>query len=348
MHRAAQHGVAAYWLERAEAGASASPDALPWPQHVPLWIGQLAHWQHEFQFSASEFVETLRREVFEDQVFVSTPKGEVRELPAGATVLDLAYQIHTEIGDHATGAHILTSGSDGIAVGLDVSLGYILRMGDIVRVTTAPEARPEPDWLTIAATRYARERIARVLRRSPGRRATYEEPTAESEPDLPGPLAHPSGKPAQVVLARCCYPCPGDKIAGLAERGRTVAVHRACCRTVRSALARRRARGAPGSEPLRVTWEEIRPIAYHLRLAIYGQDHRGLMHEVSSCIADLGFNLESSVANSNRERYRAAIVLTVVIPPTARQDELIRRLRGVPGVVRVERDLRKGCDEASI
>jgi len=348
MHRAAQHGVAAYWLERAEAGNSTAPDTLPWLRRLPLWIGQLAHWQAELKLSASDFVAALRSEVFEDQVFVSTPKGDMRELLAGATVLDLAYQIHTEIGEHATGAHIWTTGSDGIVVARDVGLGYVLRTGDIVRVTTAPEARPEPRWLALVATRYARGRIARSLRRAPEPRAARDEPTAESEPGLPGPLAHPSGKRAQVGLARCCYPCPGDAIAGLAERGRAVTVHRACCRTLRAALARRRARGADGAAPVAATWEEIQPIAYVLRLAIYGQDHRGLMHEVSSCIADLGLNLESSMASSNQERYRAAIVLTVAMEPSARPEALMRRLRSVPGVVRVERDLRKGCDEATL
>jgi hypothetical protein len=71
------------------------------------------------------------------------------------------------------------------------------------------------------------------------------------------------------------------------------------------------------------------------------------MYEVSTCIADLGLNLENSSASANRDRYKAAILLTIAMPPTLRQDTVIRRLRGVPGVVRVERDLRKGCDEAT-
>ncbi|MBF6592432.1 MAG: bifunctional (p)ppGpp synthetase/guanosine-3',5'-bis(diphosphate) 3'-pyrophosphohydrolase, partial [Ktedonobacterales bacterium] len=123
MHRAAQHGVAAYWLERAEAGHQGAPGALPWLEHMPAWISQLAHWQRDSRLTANDFLETLRGEVFDDQVFVSTPKGDVRELPAGATVLDLAYQIHTEIGDHAIGAHIQTNGSDGMLLACDVPIG---------------------------------------------------------------------------------------------------------------------------------------------------------------------------------------------------------------------------------
>jgi GTP pyrophosphokinase len=348
MHRAAQHGVAAFWLERAEAGIQATPDALPWLEHLPLWITQLENWQHELKLSASDFVETLRGEVFEDQVFVTTPKGDVRELPSGASVLDLAYQIHTEIGDHATGAHVQSNSVDGILVTRDVPLNYTLRTGDIVRVLTDPQAHPQPEWTSIAATRYARERISRTLRRNTAERRADAEPTAETEPGFPGPLLHPSGKVAQVVLARCCYPCPGDKIAGIAKRGRTIAIHRACCRTLYGVLARRNARGASYAEPVQASWEEIQPVSYRLHLAIYGQDHRGLMHEVSSCIADLGLNLENSFASANRDRHKAAIILTVGIPPTVRQETVLRRLRAVPGVTQVERESRKGCNEAAV
>jgi GTP pyrophosphokinase len=358
MHRASQHGVAAYWLERAEGGIQAAPESLPWLEHLPRWIGQLATWEQELKLSASDFVETLRGEVFEDQVFISTPKGEVRELPAGSTVLDLAYQIHTGIGDHAVGAHVQTTGEDGVLVVRDVPLEYALRTGDIVRVLTDPQAHPRPDWLGIAATRYARERITRALRRraegadedadedAHGAGAATE--SAESGLGFPGPLRHPSGKPALVALARCCCPCPGDKIAGLAERGRTVSVHRSCCRTLHVASTRRRAREAQYPEPIRATWAEIQPVGYRLRLAIYGQDHPGLMHEVSKCIADLGLNLENSLASANQDWYKAAILLTVEIPAPVRQDVVMRRLRTVPGVTRVERDLRKGCDEAIV
>ncbi|MBF6589802.1 MAG: bifunctional (p)ppGpp synthetase/guanosine-3',5'-bis(diphosphate) 3'-pyrophosphohydrolase, partial [Ktedonobacterales bacterium] len=228
---------------------------------------------------------------------------------------------------------------------------YALRTSDIVRVLTDAQAHPTPEWRAIATTRYARDHIARTLRRmaeGAGADAAHlGEPSAESEPGFPGPLRHPSGKPAQVTLARCCYPCPGDKIAGLAERGRAVSVHRACCRTLRAALTRRREHGARHADPVRARWEEIQPVAYRLHLAIYGQDHQGLMHEVSTCIAELGLNLENSVASANRDRLKAAIMLTVAMPPTVRQDMVLRRLRAVPGVAQVERELRKGCDEAA-
>lgn len=348
MHRASQHGMATYWLERAEAGAQHAPAAPLWTDHKPRWVDRFASWDDDAKLSAAEFVTTLRGEVLEEQVFVFTPKGDVFELPAGATVIDFAYQIHTEIGDHTAGAQILSSDPDGLLEAQQVPPEYVLRTGDIVRVLRSPASQPSVEWLQAAQTLHARERIRRALRRGEEPAAAQRlEPAAESEPGLPGPLRHPSGRAATVRLGRCCYPCPGDKIAGLVESGTLVTVHRACCRTLHAALARRRARSAAHAEPLRVRWEDLQPIAYRLHLAIHGQDHRGLMHEVSACVAQLGLSVAGGLASANRARYKAAITITLDIPPTMWREQVMRRLRTVPGVLRVERDVRAGCDETA-
>jgi GTP pyrophosphokinase len=351
MHRAAQHGVAARWLELAETQTQ-DGDAAPkaWTQQMPTWVAQLARWQEELRLSAAEFVETLHSEVFEDQVFVFTPRGQVREMPAGSTVLDFAYRIHTDIGSHALGAQVQTNDPGGALVAHFAPIDYVLKTGDIVRAVTDPEVRPQPDWLAIANTRYARYRIARGLRAL--QRA--EEGVAAAQPDgeqagsTPAPvsrLLHPSGKPARVELARCCYPIPGDAILGLACKGRLVLVHRACCLTLLATLARRKARGAPYDTPVQVKWSQLQSLTYRLLLGIYSQDHRGLMHEVSDCVAQLGLNVSRSQAVAHQDRFKAAIVIAVDIPPGVRRDLVLRRLRAVPGVTQVERDSSKGCNE---
>jgi (p)ppGpp synthase/HD superfamily hydrolase len=96
---------------------------------------------------------------------------------------------------------------------------------------------------------------------------------------------------------------------------------------------------------LHVGWDEIGAIPYRLHLAIYGQDHRGLMYEVSSCVAALGLNVVYTKALANQDRSKALISLTVDIPPDVRRDVVMRRLRAVPGVTEVERDTRRGCDQ---
>jgi RelA/SpoT family (p)ppGpp synthetase len=355
MHRAALHGVVSAWMERAATGVHEAAGQVRGEQ--PLWVQQLASWENDLKLSALDFVDAIRDEMFEAQVFVFTPRGEVRELPAGATALDLAYQIHTRVGDHAVGARIQTTSPGGALLGREVPINYVLQTGDVVEIMTDPHVYPQPDWRDLAVTRYAREKITRALRLRARQELSGSSPRKEEASDAavdgrldqagaipPGPLTHPGGELAQIRLATCCYPCPGDEILGLAERGAVVSVHRACCLRLRAILKRRHARGEPYAEALRVNWSEIAPEFYRLRLAIWGQDHRGLMYEVSSSVASLGLNVVHAVATANQDRYKAAISLTLEMPLDVRRDTVLRKLRAVPGVTHVERDTRKGCD----
>jgi GTP diphosphokinase / guanosine-3',5'-bis(diphosphate) 3'-diphosphatase len=353
MHRAAQHGVATYWLERAARGERVDDVTPVRVEEVLGWVTQLATWQRELELSAADFVATVRGDLLEDQMYVFTPKGDIRELPEGSTVLDLAYQIHTAVGDHAIGAHIQTNTSQGILVTRDVPVAYVLRRGDVVRVLTSPDAKPDIAWLDIVRTRYAREKIGRALRllqraadADDRTRHLDESPTA-LEPLVTAPLTHPSGRPAAVELARCCYPCPGDQLAGLVRGARRVTVHRTCCRTLHHTLSRRTARGARYTAALPVVWPQLQPASYRAQLEISGQDHTGLMHELSQCAAGLGLNVAGSNASANQSRHKAAITLTLELPPDARLENVLRRLHTVPGVLRVERDILKGCEKDS-
>ncbi|MFI5272279.1 MAG: RelA/SpoT family protein [Ktedonobacterales bacterium] len=346
MHRAAQHGVAAYWIERAAQGEPVTGDSTVRVAEALGWVTQLASWQRELDLSAADFVAAVQGDLLEEQIHIFTPKGEIRELPEGSTVLDLAYQIHTAIGDHATGAVVQTTTSQGMLVSRSVPVEYVLRRSDIVRVLTAPDAQPAVEWLDIARTRYARAKIGRSLRRSGEvleRTRHLSEPAGE--PGESEPLHHPGGALAQVELARCCFPCPGDEIAGLAGPRRQVTVHRACCRALHRAIARRREAGFAHAELLAVTWPQIQPITYRPHLVISGQDHRGLMHEISQCAARMGLNVSGSTARAQSSRHKAVVVLTLDVPPTIRLDAVLRRLHTVPGVLDVERDETKGCSE---
>ena len=289
-------------------------------------------------------MDALRGEVLEDQIFVFTPKGGVHELPLGASVLDFAYQIHTDIGNHATGAIIQRNTPQGVLISREVGLDYVLKTGDIVRVLTSPEPATRPEWLAIVATRTARERINRFLR-GQQRASSGAQP---GEPPRPQPLRHPSGRLAQVQLARCCFPCPGDAILGVADRGSGITVHRTCCRTLRLTLERRLARGAANARAVQVRWDQFPAMPYRMAFAIYGQDHQGLMHEVSACVAQLGLNVYRSVAIAHQDRYKAAILLTLDMQPTTRREQVMRHLRTVQGVTQVERDQRNGCEKSTL
>ena len=117
---------------------------------------QLIDWQREVS-DATEFVENVKLDLFQDQVFVFTPRGDVKDLPAGSTPLDFAYRIHTDVGHSTIGAKVNNR---------LVPLDYKLNNGDIVEIVTTKAARgPSRDWLKIVQTNHAREKIRQWFKR---------------------------------------------------------------------------------------------------------------------------------------------------------------------------------------
>ena len=154
MHRLAEYGVAAHWGYK-EGGAT---DAVLVERMS--WLRQLLEWQREVS-GAEEFLESVRTDIFQDQVYVYTPKGDIKELPTGATPIDFAYHIHTELGHRCVGAKV-----NGRLVALDTRL----QSGDTVEVRTSKQARgPSLDWLNPAlgyiGTASARQKIRHWFRR---------------------------------------------------------------------------------------------------------------------------------------------------------------------------------------
>ncbi len=150
MHQVAEYGIAAHWRYK-EGKPVRDEDFL---QKI-AWLRHLLEWQGEAN-DADEFLENLRVNLFEDEVFVFTPKGDVKSLPAGATPVDFAYSVHTHIGHRCVGAKV-----NGRLVPLD----YRLKNGDIVQIlTTKQEGSPSRDWLNFVVTSKAKSRIRSWLR----------------------------------------------------------------------------------------------------------------------------------------------------------------------------------------
>jgi guanosine-3',5'-bis(diphosphate) 3'-pyrophosphohydrolase len=153
MHEMAEFGVAAHWVYKQLPGTGGedSDGHKGQGEDTKLkWLRSMLDWQKELS-DPQEFMETLRTDLFEDEVYVFTPKGEVKSLAAGATPLDFAYEVHTEIGHRCVGARVN---------GKIVPLHYELRSGDIVEILTAKRERgPSRDWLAMVKTTRARNKI---------------------------------------------------------------------------------------------------------------------------------------------------------------------------------------------
>lgn len=147
MHRVAEYGIAAHWKYK-EGKVTDSRDEARF-----TWLRQLLEWQRELKDPA-QFMETLKVDLFPEEVFVFTPKGDVKALPRGSTPIDFAYAIHTELGHHCQGAKVN---------GRIVPLKYELKSGDMVEIIASPTAKPSKDWLKIVKTSRAKTRIRQFI-----------------------------------------------------------------------------------------------------------------------------------------------------------------------------------------
>ncbi len=147
MHRLAEEGIAAHWKYKEGKHGAGLDDARI------AWLRQLVEWQREMR-DPGEFLATLKVDLYPEEVYSFTPKGRVVALPRGATPIDFAYAIHTEVGHHCVGAKVN---------GRIVPLRYTLKNGEVVEILTQPGHQPSKDWLSVVQTSRARNKIKAVI-----------------------------------------------------------------------------------------------------------------------------------------------------------------------------------------
>jgi len=148
MHRVAEEGIAAHWLYKEKKSDRDRFD------EAFTWLRQLMESQNEMK-DPKEFLDTVRLDLFPDEVYVFTPKGDVKALPEGSTPIDFAYAVHTDVGHHCVGAKVN---------GKLVPLRYTLRQGDIVEVVSSPTQHPSRDWLKIVKSSRSKAKINQWLK----------------------------------------------------------------------------------------------------------------------------------------------------------------------------------------
>ncbi len=149
MHRIAEQGIAAHWVYKEGGNGNRKHDLSQF-----AWLRELLDQQKDVK-DAAEFLEAVKVDLFSDEVFTFTPEGDVKALPNGATALDFAYLVHTEVGHHCVGARIN---------GKIAPLRQKLKNGDTVEILTNPNQRPSKDWLSFVKTASARNKIRSVVR----------------------------------------------------------------------------------------------------------------------------------------------------------------------------------------
>jgi GTP pyrophosphokinase len=395
MHQVAEEGIAAHWKYKEGRGRDTSEDERF------KWLRRLVDSQGEMT-DARDFVETLKVDLYPTEVYAFTPKGKVVQLPRGATPVDFAYAIHTEVGNQCTGAKIN---------GRIVPLRYEIQNGDILEIMTTPGHTPSRDWLNFVVTSRARNKIKhwlseqqRVKSIEIGRKMFEKEairfrlkvkqvlddktfPQVLSDQGIPkvddmfaaigyGKLTPrtilarfiPEDKLAEVeqdkqtrfqkvgevvrkalrlgedritvkgiddvmvYRAPCCNPIRGEQIIGYITRGKGVAVHATRCRNASNLMVNR-------ERVIQVDWygdKSTPQTAYPVKLSVSVEDRQGMLALLTNAIANIKTNIRDARADVFTNG-SARIDLTVDILDMKHLDRVVGALRGVEGVIDVER-----------
>jgi guanosine-3',5'-bis(diphosphate) 3'-pyrophosphohydrolase len=387
MHRMAEEGIAAHWKYK-EGRVGDHKD-----ERFFQWMRQLL--EQEVR-DPQEFIQNLKVELYPDEVYTFTPKGQVKAFPLGATPIDFAYSIHTDVGHQCVGARVN---------GKMVPLRARLRNGDIVEIITQAGHRPSRDWLNFVVTSHARYKIKHLIRLEERARSidlgrkvfekelrrydlslkglrdsetfarARSEAGAKTTDDLfaligygtlsarqflsklvpPDRLREKAPEGAVVAAvrrvlgggderikvrggvdevlvfrARCCKPIRGEKIVGYITRGKGVSVHSATCPNVVNLLYDVERR-------IDVEWDSSDAASsYTVKLTMEVEDRKGVLAAVSAKIAGINTNIKNMEAHTDEDR-RARIDVTVEISDLKHLEKVIKSLRGVDGVLDVER-----------
>ena len=390
MDRRAEEGIAAHWKYK-EGRVGAGRD-----EQYFQWMRQLLEWQQEVR-DPQEFLTNLKIDLYPEEVYTFTPRGQVKVLPRGSTPVDFAYAIHTGVGHQCVGARVN---------GRIVPLRIRLKNGDIVEIITNASHKPSRDWLNFVATSRARSKIKHLIQGEEkaraidlGRKVLEKEgkrydislnklweserllkaaadlgfqvddlfaqigygkvppknvldklvPQGELKEKAP---EHPVVSAVKRVLktgstsdrivvrgvddlmvfrARCCSPIRGEKIVGYITRGKGVSVHAAHCANVLNLQYDPERR-------IEVEWDKGTDVApYTVRLTMQVEDRKGMIAELSSRIADINTNIINLEATTRAEDHQARIEMTVEIQDLKHLEKVLKSIRGVEGVLGVER-----------
>ena len=382
-HRTAEYGIAAHWRYKTEAKSADELD-----RHLQ-WFRQVLDLQLDAKDPA-EFLEFLKLDLYQDEIFVFTPTGDVIQLPKGATPIDFAFAVHTEVGVHCAGAKVN---------GKIAPLARTLKNSETVEIITSPNAKPSRDWLAHVRTGRARHKIRQWLRHEEhqsservGREILEREVRKRRLPKLDDraletaaaslklsdsrhliasigqgdlsvtqvlKLLYPDQEPAEpapkptplerlmdrvrgtsrgvkiqgadglmVRYAQCCQPVPGDTVVGYVTRGRGVSIHRSDCPNL-LILAHEPERR------LEIDWSEQPGERFLVRLALEGNDRRGLYADVAAAVSATGTDIRSLDLRSVDGRVTGAAL--VEVENLSHLQKIMKAARKVKGITEVAR-----------
>lgn len=338
MDRTAEYGVAAHWLYKR---------GLTRDQVKPADLAIISRVRDlkDTGISSDEFLEEIKREILSDSIYVFTPGGDVIQLPKGATAIDFAYHIHTEVGHRTTGAK---------ADGAIIPLREPLKNTQVIEILTNTNAHPHLNWLRYAHTSRARSKIRAWLNKNDetliinqnivARKGSAKQPPSPTKKEASATRTAASEttqildehkvavrvgdeKNLMIHFAQCCTPRTGDDIIGYVSRGRGIIIHKRNCKSLRS---------IPDVEErlIEVEWETVSPKATH-RFHVVARQSNDLFSEIEGAVRKVqGHLIEGRIDENGPTTLSASFTLEIERSNDLRK--ITKCIRAVPSILSLE------------
>lgn len=278
MHHISEEGVASHWRYKGTERDKKFDQKVEWTKQILEWKRKSSN--------AIDFVETLRVDLFENEIIVFTPKGDPISLPEDATVIDFAFAVHTDVGLKCSKAKV---------AGKIVPLDHNLKSGDLVEIITANNAKPTRAWLSFAITTKAKSKIRQLLgidveHKPKQARKRYAQKIQEQFTFNPSEYLKVEGKHAQIKLSKCCEPQIHDDVKGFYAKDGKISVHKESCVNVAT---------LDGQKEAVLVWNEPEDLNWR-KLRIYVSDKPGVLVEVLDLLAKAGVDVRSVTSRAKK------------------------------------------------
>lgn len=295
MHSEAEEGIAAHWRY-----TGTDRDKL-FDKRI-AWLKQILEWKMTSE-DAKDFVETLKVDLFQDEIVVFTPKGDPISLPVKASPVDFAYMVHSNIGDHCTQAKVN---------GKIVPLEYHLKSGDVVEIITKKNAVPSRQWLRFVVSQKAKSKIRSCLNitAEDDPKKGMKEPEEMSEAAL-AKFIKVEGKIAPVKISKCCSPKHNDPIRGFLTKEKKITVHKKDCPNIYS---------LDTLKEVSLSWTAEEAMN-QMNLMLVVQDRVGMLADIMNIMAASKINIISIHTKNKREH----VIIKIKIPLL--DDEQLKNLK---------------------
>lgn len=298
MHYQAEDGIAAHWRYHGTERDKAFDKKI-------TWLKQILEWKRTSK-DAEEFIESLKVDLFKDQIIIFTPKGDPIPLAEGATPIDFAYMVHTEIGNHCQQAKV-----NGHIQPLDSEL----KSGDIVEIVLSRKPTVARHWLTIAKTTTAKEKIRQALKLTKDRDRKPEAVEMQSDEQLLSRIEAKGIKKSLLTRPKCCKIVYGHEIVGYQMKDGKIAVHSLTCETLQTLDDKRK---------VRLDWEKkIEKKVYKLKVEII--DRLGLLADVLNILARNKINVETI----NQKMVKDRLVITFELLPKGSDTDMTQVIKEI-------------------